>query len=208
MRKPNNRATALALLGIVFTLLGLLFSLGATISVGARAERVDRLDPASAATVASRAPGREVLVEGRLSPQNALAQPPFVAYVVERPGPDRAWTVAERIAPDLLIDLPDGQVRVLGGYLLDDTLWTVPQPDSRLLGFMPGDPVVAVGTVVAADTPTIAGELVFGGERAPYIEANRPRSSFPPAIGYGLLALGIALLLLALLPLLKRQRPA
>jgi hypothetical protein len=206
VRKSNNQATALALLGALCLLLGTLFSLGATVSIGANAARVERLEPASAAIVAARAPGRDVLVEGRISPATPLASPPLVAYVVERPGPDSSWQIAERITPPLLVDLDDGQVRVVGSYALDATSWSVPQPDARLRGFIPGDPVTVLGLVVAGDQPTIQAELVLGGTRESYIGASRSQRPFGPrALGFGLLILGALLLLPALL---RRRWPA
>jgi hypothetical protein len=177
----------------------------------ARAARAERLQPASAAALAGSAPGREVLLEGRVSKRAPAVYRSFVAYVREEYrssqlgwlGGDTSqrWEVVEQVTPPLVVALRGGEARIANDdYLFDTTAFTVREAEPTLTkgavqsrGYRAGDPVLAVGTVVdASGERAVAAEFVYAGTRAAYTAEMRrlARQSLP--IGGALLVVCIA----------------
>lgn len=193
--------------GLVFVGVGAgLATLGAG-DARAAAERAERLAPLSAAALEDGQPGREALVEGRVSARNPALFQDLVAYVREeyRGSDDNRrdmWAEDERRTPALLIDLPDGAASLADGqYALDNPpqSWQEPggkrwdgfagEGTKRYRGLRAGDQVVAVGTLVEGrEGLELRAEWVYGGTRAQYIEGQRGSAAFLPWFG-GLFAL-------------------
>ena len=147
---------------------------------GARAEQ---LVPVSAAMLADSAPGREVLLEGRISSHNTKVYRDFVAYVREEYRDDtldgtsnQHWVEAARDTPPLLVTLTDGEARIVNSdYALQSTAITVEEAKPTFTkgavqsrGFVAGSPVLALGTVGADGT--VHAEFIYAGTRAAYID--------------------------------------
>jgi hypothetical protein len=159
--------------GLLFGLVGaVLGALWTQFDPAAEGRAIPQL---SAAALSDSAAGREALVEGRLSERNRPGEHGLLVYAREElrgRGDDEAWVEAERFAPRLLVELPDGLAEVLSeGALLQSPPRAVEEASSvRVVGFGPGDPVVVVGRV--ADGPegsVLAAELIAGGTRADYL---------------------------------------
>jgi hypothetical protein len=177
----------------------------------ASAARAERLQPVSAAALADSAPGREVLLEGRVSDRTPAVYRSFVAYVREEYRSDQLnlsggddsprWEVVERVTPPLVVALPDGEARIANdNYVFDTTAFTVREAEPTLTkgavqsrGYRAGDPVLAVGTVVdAGGERAIDAEFVYAGTRAAYIAEMRRLASRSLPIGGVLLVVCIA----------------
>jgi hypothetical protein len=125
------------------------------------------------------------LVEGHISSRNAVRSHDFVAYIRERRAVDEdnagSWSVSERVTPPLLLELPDGLVRIENDdYELQDTHIiegerAFGEPSTtRYKGFAVGDPVVAVGVLTSrAELPQIEADFVARGTRESYIARRR-----------------------------------
>jgi hypothetical protein len=194
--------------GLLFLAVGLFLATVAARQAGAEASRVEQLHPLSVAALDDSQPGREALVEGRISERNPALFQQFVAYVREeyRGEDDNArekWEEDERRAPPLLIDVVDGLVQLSDdGYILDSPPHTWQDSQSSLTwngfsgegtkryrGFQAGDPVLALGTLVAgAEGLELQAERIYGGTRDSYIAGRRQAALWMPRIG-GILGL-------------------
>jgi hypothetical protein len=152
------------------------------------ANRVERLTPVPASVLVDGEPGREVLVEGRVSSQNPARYDSFVAYVREErevdtndegtPEPGN-WKVVERVTPPLLLELADGLVQIenssynlQGGRTVERrSFW---DQEIRYRGIEAGDHVIVVGTLFStAERPQISAEFIYRGTQAQYISGQR-----------------------------------
>lgn len=193
--------------GLVFLAAGGALAFLAAGQARAEAARAERLTPLSAAAIDASQPGREALVEGRVSPRNRPRFQGFVAYLREEyRGTDdegkETWVQDERHTPPLLLDLADGVVALAGEpYALDSPPrgWQEPGPlhwsgvagggTKRYRGFRAGDTAMAIGAlVVGREGPELQAERLYGGTRADYIAGRRSTAAFLPWFG-GLFAL-------------------
>lgn len=213
-------AVTLLLLGGFVLCCGVLMGLVLPISFGDDIARVERLTPISFVAFEDGAPGREVLVEGALSPDNPASPEGLIVYTrsvmeLDSDG-DRVWREAASVRPPLLVELPGGAVRVRGGYALEGTPPAdIERADERLRGAAAGDAVIAVGTLVEGpEGIELRAEFVGFGTRDDYLERNRVALRFSRIFGWMLLggaalllAGGIALLLWSLAVRRSAPRP-
>jgi hypothetical protein len=177
------------------------------------AELVSQLSPLSATVLEDSPPGRTALIEGRISERNQQRFREFVVYVREEyrgsdDDGDPEWYEDERVTPPLLVELTDGRVQIENAdYRLEQPPVTW-QEDSalrwngisgegtkRYTGFVAGDPVTAMGTVVQGrEGRALNAEWLYGGSRADYIADKESDAATLPWIG-GALGLVSAILL-------------
>ena len=194
-------------IGLIFIAVGVALATVGARQASAEADRAERLLPLSAAALDDGRPGREVLVEGRVSARNRALFQGFVAYVREEyRGSDDdhkdKWSEDERRTPPLLIDLAGGVVTLADDqYDLDSPphAWQEPgaltwngftgEGTKRYRGFQAGDPAMAIGTLVLGrEGVELRAERLYGGTRADYIAGRRGSAAFLPWFG-GLFAL-------------------
>ncbi len=188
--------------GLIFVVVGLGLATLAAGQARAAAERAERLAPLGVAALEDSPPGREALVEGVVSARNRALFQEMVAYVREEyrgtdSEGDALWSEDERRTPPLWLDLPGGTARLAdGAYTLDSPAqrWQEPggltwngfagEGTKRYRGFRAGDPVVAIGTLVAGpEGPQLRAEFVAGGTRAGYIDRQRSGAAMLPWLG-------------------------
>lgn len=163
--------------------------------------RVERLQPSSFAAFEDGAPGREVLIEGTLSPRSRTSPDGLIIYVrsvagVDADG-DRIWVEAERVQPPLLIALSGGLAQVRDGYGLNGGLPVVVEQDAlRIEGLRAGDSVLAVGTLVQGQEGIeLDADFVAVGTRQAYLDENRTAALFFSIFGWALIGAGAAMLI-------------
>lgn len=190
-----------SILGVLFIVGSLLCGLTGLCVNSGQAIKVSRLSPVSASALAGGAVevGGEVLVEGYIGEENEVVYPQgeFVAYLYKRrrisvnddgqPKPER-WRKWEQVTPPLLLDLADGKVQVENDDYAIENLRVVEGPEMRVAGSQShikysitryegiavGDPVIAVGTLMAGgEVPRIEAEFVARGTREEYIAGHR-----------------------------------
>jgi hypothetical protein len=180
------------------------------------AARVQRLEPISYAAFEDGAPGREAMIEGRLSERNREGAEGFIAYthyVAEvEPDGDRTWREVEQVRPPLLVELPGGLVQLRGDYSLSGTMERYEQAGQRIEGLRPGARVIALGELVEGQEGIeLAAEFVAAGTRAEYLSGAREASVFFSVFGRTMLcgsALMLAVGLFFLVQLLRRRNSA
>ncbi|HXV43733.1 MAG TPA: hypothetical protein VEC96_11780 [Anaerolineae bacterium] len=206
-------------LGLIFISVGLALLLFFMPSLNQAAERVESLPSLTAATLAQGPPGREGLLEGRISERNPTYFRDFVAYVrYEYQGRDNdndnevRWVEDERVTPPLLLDLPGGRVQLENSNydLQGDLIQWQTEPTltwdnfsregtKSYYGVERGNAVVALGTVVeGAAGRLFRAEWLYRGARTAYIEGQRGSARVVgwlggvfSFIGAGILGLGV-----------------
>lgn len=205
--RPSFVSLFLLGFGVIFLAVGVGMATLGTRQARAEAERAERLAPLGAAALDDSQPGREVLVEGRVSARNRALFRDFVAYLREeyRGSDDNnrdKWVEDERHTPPLLIELSGGTVALADDqYRLDNPAHTWQEPGARswngftgegtkrYRGFAAGDPVMAIGVLVRGrEGLDLRAEWLYGGTRADYIAGQRSSAAFLPWFG-GLFAL-------------------
>jgi hypothetical protein len=201
--------------GLVFLALGIFFATVGAQQASAEAARAERLRPLNIATLDDSQPGREALIEGRISDRNSALFQQFVAYVREeyRGSDDQdreQWAEDERHTPPLLIEVIDGVVPLANdNYVLDSPphLWFESQTSrtwngftgegtKRYRGFQAGDVALAIGILTpGSEGLELQAERVYGGTRSSYIADRRQSAVWMPRIGgiFGLIGAMIAL---------------
>jgi hypothetical protein len=201
--------------GLVFLALGIFLATVGAQQAGAEAERAERLRPLDVAALDDGQPGREALIEGRISDRNSALFQQFVAYVREeyRGSDDQdreQWAEDERRTPPLLIEVADGVVSLANSsYIVDSSphIWPESQTSrtwngftgegtKRYRGFQAGDVVLAIGTLApGSEGMELQAERVYGGTRSSYIADRRRSAVWMPRIGgiFGLVGAVIAL---------------
>jgi hypothetical protein len=121
--------------GLIFIAAGLAMAILGARRASAEADRAERLPPLSSASLDDSRPGREALIEGRISSHNRPLFQGFVAYVREEyRGSDDdndTWSEDERNTPPLLIDLDGGSVALADSqYDLDNPQRAAAPPHS------------------------------------------------------------------------------
>jgi hypothetical protein len=188
--RPSHGRTLLRLLSLPLIISGLLFSAAMSTFLSGRSVQAERLDPATA---------EQVLVEGRVSADNALVRPPFVAYAREQRSAEGSYRLQENVTPALRVVLGDGVVQVAAGNYLIEGGVAIDEGPERYRGARVGDTVTVIGSV--HETPNgrvVAADVLFVGTRDEYIAATRYNG--PPLgwIGYLVAAVGVVLLVLSL----------
>ena len=200
--------------GLVFLAIGILLATVGARQAGAEAARAERLQPLTVATLDDSQPGREALIEGRISDRNPALFQEFVAYIREeyRGSDDQdreKWEEDERRTPALLIEVVDGNVQLTDGrYVLDNPPHTWYESQSsrawngltgegtkRYRGFQAGDAALAIGTLVAGpEGLELQAERIYGGTRSSYIADRQQTALWMPRIGaiFGLIGAAIA----------------
>jgi hypothetical protein len=146
------------------------------------------------------APGRKVLIEGRLSARNRVSPEGFVLYTrsvaVHEPDGDRSWQELEQVHPSLLVELPDGLVRVVGDYRTNGSMEREERGDRLVEGLRVGAEVIVVGrTVQGQEGLELDAELLGVGTRAEFIAATQMAARFFGIFGWTFVALGVLMLL-------------
>ena len=199
--------------GLIFIVAGVAMATIGARQASAEADRATRLAPLSVAALDDSPPGREALVEGRVSARNRALFQGFVAYVREEyRGSDDdhkdKWSEDERRTPRLLIDLAGGAVALADDrYDLDNPphAWQEPgaltwngfagEGTKRYRGFQAGDIVMVIGTLAPGrEGMLLRAERVYGGTRSAYIAERRSTARWMPWIGglFGLAGAAIA----------------
>jgi hypothetical protein len=215
MRGRNSAIGPIFLIGfgLVFVAIGIFMATVGARQAGAEAERAERLRPLSVAALDDSQPGREALIEGRISNRNPALFQEFVAYVREEyRGSDEddreRWEEDERRTPPLLIELADGIVSLANdSYILDSPPhhWQESQSarawnsltgegTKRYRGFQAGDAALAIGTLAPGSAGLeLQAERVYGGTRDSYIADRRQAALWMPRIGAIFGAIGAAI---------------
>jgi hypothetical protein len=206
-------AAALLLLGGLGLACGLLAGVLLPWLFDADMARARRLEPISYVAFEDGAPGREALIEGRLSERNRPTPEGFVAYTryvaaFEADG-DRVWRSVETVRPPLLVELPGGLVRVAGDYTLQGPLERHERGALLIEGLRAGAPVIAMGELVEGQEGIeLLADTVAAGTRADYISGAGDAAAFFSIFGWSFIVCSAAMLAggLALLLHVLRQR--
>ena len=177
--KKNHVTAALFICGaLACGLVGLYSSISA-------ANRARELTPVTSAGLRDTEPGRDALVEARVSERNALKIHGFVAYVhewreIDEEGEAGSWQEDARVTPPLLLELSDGLVQVGNDdYDLEDGHAieegdAFEEPETRYRGIRVGDSVLAVGSARAgAELPELEADFIALGTRERYVARRR-----------------------------------
>jgi hypothetical protein len=163
-------------------------------------------------------PGREVLVEGRIAPDQPVRFRNFVAYVKEEEQRDQRerersgnWKTVDKITPPLhLIVGDDGSVRVVNtDYALHfaATQWrdTSRIIDTNYSGLVSGEAVFVRGRAAAGGIEAIT---VGSGTRASYLAAVAGNAAVGWWLGVGFMAVGTLMVTIALVLFVTAARQA
>jgi hypothetical protein len=185
--------------------------------VTAEHARLEALPAPDAISLTDIPAGREVIVEGRLAPDQPTRFRDFVAYVKEeerrdkREGDGRGdWKVVERVTPPLHLIVGDGSVRVLNAnYAITfaRTQWrdTARVIDTNYSGLVANEGVFVRGTSVAGGLEAMT---VGSGTRASYLATVAGNAGVAWWLGTGFMALGTLLAVIALVLLVMAVRLA
>lgn len=167
----------------------LAFSLLETGAASNQLAALEQLEPQSAAQLDALPDGSEVLIEGRIDPQNTRSLGSLMVYIAEDYYEDRyleadmtgRW-YASLVTPPFVIALPDSMVRVINqDYVLKNPLHTIERNSRlRLSGLAPGDRVTVMGIVTHdVSGAAVQAKIVAGGAPADYL-ALQQRSAVAP----------------------------
>ncbi len=202
-RAPARHPLVWLAIGLLFTVVGLVFGVVAPRATGQEITRVERLPPFAVGDLREQPVGAEVLVEGRVSDRMPAAFRSYVAYAREEyRGRERTgnrgqrWVEDERVTPPLVVELSSGQVQIANDdYHFGNTpvswqeskvlTWNsaINEGTKRYRGLERGGDVVVIGTLVGDDSGAIAAEVVASGTRADYIAAARRSATIFTALG-------------------------
>ncbi len=194
--------------GLVLGLAGFLVWRHVPGIVAAEHARLEALPTPDAISLTDVPPGREVIVEGRIAPDQPTRFRDFVAYVKEEERRDKRdddgrgdWKVVETVTPPLhLIVGDDGSVRVLNAnYAITfaRTQWrdTARVIDTHYSGLVANEGVFVRGTSVAGGLEALT---VGSGTRASYLAAVAGNADVGWWLGIGFMILAAVLVLVAL----------
>jgi hypothetical protein len=163
------------------------------------ASEVSALPVVSAVALADSAEGREVLVEGTISPNMRPAYATLVAYErqYERSdGDEREWVTSQVHAPPLLLDTASGRVRIettaeASAYefaKVAETIYDEHNSNIRYRGFRVNDEVLARGVVRTwSEGRALDAEFIYHGTQQSYIADQRFMSTLLFWIGLALI---------------------
>lgn len=172
-------------LGLVGFLIGMFLVLDAPASLK-QADEVARRPSLTAAQLGDAVPGREVVLEGQISPDSPLVYRSFVAYVYEeyRSGiidETTRWHEVRRETPPLAVRLPDGDVQIVNDdYTFEQASDTFREAEPgatrgavQSRGFTRGAQVLVIGTTEAGEKPSIHATTIWPGNRNAYVAQLR-----------------------------------
>jgi hypothetical protein len=199
--------------GLIFLALGIFMATTGAQQARAEADRAERLRPLTVAALDDSQPGREALIEGRISARNPQLFQQFVAYIREEyRGTDdddrEEWEEDGRRTPRLRIEVADGVVSLANdNYELDSSPHSWQESEARTWngftgegtkryrGFWAGDAALAIGTLVrGSEGLELQAERVYGGTRSAYIADRQSAARWMPWVGgiFGLVGVVIA----------------
>jgi len=227
---PSRSWSALRVAGLIVGGIGLVLGAAGYVvwryapgMVEAEHARLEALPTPDAISLTDTPAGREVLVEGRIAPDQPVRFRTFVAYVKEEEQRDQRerersgnWKVVEKVTPPLhLIVGDDGSARVVNtNYAVHfaATQWRDNSQiiDTNYLGLVSGEPVFVRGRAAAGGIEAIT---VGSGTRASYLAAVAGNAAVGWWLGVGFMALsslmvGIAVLLFVIAARQARRRRA
>ena len=205
-------------IGLLFGIAGFVlwhYGPGMAAAEHARVAAIPNPDPISLTDIP---PGREVIVEGRIAPDQPVTFRNFVAYKKEEEQRDEQerkrsgnWKTVEMVTPPLhLIVGVDGNVRVVNagyGLLYTKTHWTDASKiiDTQYLGIAAGEAVFVRGTVAAGG---IEAAFVGSGTRASYLATVEGNIGVVWWLGVGFMALGTLMSCIAVVLFVTAARMA
>lgn len=168
--------------------------------VAAEHARLEALPSPDAVSLTDTPTGREVIVEGRIAPDQPVRFRNFVAYVKEEEQRDKRerertgnWKVVESATPPLhLIVGDDGSVRVVNAnyhMIFTKTRWRDEAKiiDTAYSGLVAGEAVFVRGTTAAGG---LEAAMVGSGTRASYLATVAGNAGVAWWLGVGFMALG------------------
>jgi hypothetical protein len=220
--------------GLVFLAAGVAIFVFGTRSAEVARARFERLLPVDATALGRLEPGRDVMLEGRISPAQPTLFRDFVAYgrydreVATDVGPSptpKPWTARESRTPSLLVDIRGGTARVRESYAIRGAReWKDPRTENgretSYVGLAAAERVLVVGRVVErrpaedATAPRpgpereVEAEFVTPGDRADYLEGIASGRIVARWLGGGFAALGVVMQLLAAALVARARRVA
>jgi hypothetical protein len=201
--------------GLVFAVAGALIATYSPGAIAARHARMEALSAPGVAQLVDMPPAQEVLVDGRIAPDQPVLFRDFVAFVREEEERDRRdqdrreWKVRERRAPPLRIILTgDDAVRIVNhGYGLwgARTTWydRAAIIESRYTGLVAGEAVVVHARTASGGLEAIE---VASGTRASYLAGIAASIGVAWWLGVGFALLGGAMVLIGAILLAKAGR--
>jgi hypothetical protein len=194
-------------IGLVLAIAGALVATYAPGAVAARHARMTALPSPDAVVLADTPPGREVLIDGRIAPDQPVLFRNFVAFIKEeeergKSSDDRKeWKVRERRAPPLHIarsgDESTRVVNVAYGLWGAKNSWRDESQiiDTRYSGLVAGEAVVVHGRTAAGGLEAIE---VASGTRASYLAEIAGGVGVAWWLGVGIATAGGVLLTVAI----------
>jgi len=162
--------------------------------------------------------GREVIVDGRIAPDQPITFRNFVAYKKEEEQRDKRerertgnWKTVETVTPPLhLIVGDDGSVRVVNadyGLMFTKHQWTDESKiiDTQYLGLVAGEAVFVRGTAAAGG---IQAAFVGSGTRASYLATVEGNIGVVWWLGVGFMTLGALMAAIAVVLFVMAARTA
>jgi hypothetical protein len=149
------------------------------------AAHLERLPVMTGRLLANSPPGREVIVEGRISNNMQPEYENFVTYVEKHrqrnSDGNLSWVTEREFTPPLLVDTSEGRVRIekdrtTSYYTFVEPAYTTfsESDERRYSGFRRDDLIMALGEVEKGiDGMVLDAEFVYGGTRNQYIERQR-----------------------------------
>ncbi len=196
--------------GLFFFVLGLGLIFGVPMLINLEADRYEEMTVSSAIVLGATPAGEDVLIAGRISGRTEANHTSLVAYEHSREqrtsDGETEWQHHSNVTPPLIIDMPDGAVRVSRGYSLEETPQRVFDDDERYEGFAVGDRVVVIGYVSpGGDLPQINADLVTGASRQQFVEG--PRTGAWCVIGLGILVCfgGVSAIVSAVMQAMRKR---
>jgi hypothetical protein len=173
--------------------------------IAAEHARLAALPAPGAISLTDTPAGREVIVEGRIAPDQPRLFRDFVAYVKEeerrdrRDSDDRQWKEVERRTPPLRIEADGGTIAVVNatyGLIWAKTQWrdTARVIDTHYSGLVAGEPVFARGRAAAGGLEAI---VVGSGSRDAYLAQVAGNAGVAWWLGTGLAIVGAICLTVA-----------
>jgi hypothetical protein len=214
---PRIAGYIVGLIGLLFGIAGYVVWHFAPAMVAAEHARLEALPSPDAVSLTDTPAGREVIVEGRIAPDQPVRFRNFVAYRKEEEQRDKKerertgnWKVVESVTPPLrLIVGGDGSVRVLNAHyaVSSVTQWTDQAQiiDTHYSGLVAGEAVFVLGTTVAGG---LEAARVGSGTRASYLAEVAGNIGVVWWLGVGFMALGTLMAGIALVLFVTAARMA
>ena len=219
----SSRGAGPRIAGYIVGLIGLLFGIAgyvvwhfAPAMVAAEHARLEALPSPDAVSLTDTPAGREVIVEGRIAPDQPVRFRNFVAYKKEEEQRDKKerertgnWKVVESVTPPLRLIAGEGIVRVVNAsYAVSSvTQWTDQAQiiDTHYSGLVAGEGVFVLGTTVAGG---LEAARVGSGTRASSLAEVAGNIGVVWWLGVGFMALGTLMAGIALVLFVTAARMA